>query len=217
MSRAQVTSAIVDLPDAKGDIYTATADNTPARLAVGTNGQVLTADSTAATGIKWATPSSGGMTLLSTTSLSGTSTAIASISGSYTKLIVMFDQVSQNTTGGYLRIAPNTATGSTFTSYKDSNGTAWVNPSIGYMYPLGQNTPNSGYGVTCAVEIMDYSRSGSTQFKPWFSYGETYSGGVQGVAFASGCIDVGSSALNNLTITYSNGGTLAGTVRIYGA
>jgi hypothetical protein len=46
--------------DAKGDLIGATAADTPARLAVGTNGQVLTADSTAATGIKWATPSAGG-------------------------------------------------------------------------------------------------------------------------------------------------------------
>ena len=45
--------------DAKGDIITATADNTPARLAVGTNGQYLQADSTAATGLKWATVASG--------------------------------------------------------------------------------------------------------------------------------------------------------------
>jgi hypothetical protein len=44
--------------DAKGDIITATADNTPARLAVGTNGQTLVADSTASTGLKWATLSS---------------------------------------------------------------------------------------------------------------------------------------------------------------
>jgi len=44
--------------DAKGDIISATADNTPARLAVGTNGQTLVADSTASTGLKWATPSS---------------------------------------------------------------------------------------------------------------------------------------------------------------
>jgi hypothetical protein len=45
--------------DAKGDLIGATAADTPARLAVGTNGQVLTADSTAATGIKWATPTPG--------------------------------------------------------------------------------------------------------------------------------------------------------------
>jgi hypothetical protein len=46
-----IQNAIVD---AKGDLIAATADNTPARLAVGTNGQILTADSTAATGLKWA-------------------------------------------------------------------------------------------------------------------------------------------------------------------
>ena len=46
--------------DAKADILTATAADTPARLAVGSNNQVLTADSSTATGLKWATPATSG-------------------------------------------------------------------------------------------------------------------------------------------------------------
>jgi hypothetical protein len=64
-----IQNAIVD---AKGDLIGATAADTPARLAVGTNGQVLTADSTAATGLAWAAPSSG-MTLLKTQAFSAVS------------------------------------------------------------------------------------------------------------------------------------------------
>jgi hypothetical protein len=39
--------------DAKADLLTATANDTPARLAVGTNEAYLKADSTTATGLKW--------------------------------------------------------------------------------------------------------------------------------------------------------------------
>ena len=53
--------------DAKGDIIAATAADTASRLAVGANDTVLTADSTAATGLKWATPSSGMTNPLTTT------------------------------------------------------------------------------------------------------------------------------------------------------
>jgi hypothetical protein len=42
------------LLDAKGDLIVATADNTAARLAVGTNGHALVADSGATAGVKWA-------------------------------------------------------------------------------------------------------------------------------------------------------------------
>jgi hypothetical protein len=49
--------------DAKGDIIAATAADTASRLAVGTNGHVLTADSTTATGLKWASAGGGGKVL----------------------------------------------------------------------------------------------------------------------------------------------------------
>jgi len=77
-----IQNAIVD---AKGDLISATAADTPARLAVGTNGQVLTADSTAATGIKWATPA--GSTF---TGVSCYNSASQSISNN-TDTIVLFD------------------------------------------------------------------------------------------------------------------------------
>ena len=44
------------LVDAQGDLILATADNTVARVAVGSNGQVLIADSAQTAGVKWASP-----------------------------------------------------------------------------------------------------------------------------------------------------------------
>lgn len=45
---------------AKGSLYVATASATVTEIGIGTNGQVLTADSTQTPGLKWATPSGGG-------------------------------------------------------------------------------------------------------------------------------------------------------------
>jgi hypothetical protein len=45
--------------DAKGDLLVASADNTPAKLSVGTNGYILTANTSAATGIEWAAAPAG--------------------------------------------------------------------------------------------------------------------------------------------------------------
>ena len=66
------------LVDAKADIITATADNTPARLAVGANNTVLTADSSTATGLKWAAAAGGGKVLQVVSGTYATNTSIAS-------------------------------------------------------------------------------------------------------------------------------------------
>jgi len=71
---ADATGIPATIFDAKGDIIAATAADTASRLAVGTNGQVLTADSTAATGLKWATPAGGGGKVLQVVSATKTDT-----------------------------------------------------------------------------------------------------------------------------------------------
>jgi hypothetical protein len=70
-----ITNSMATAIDAKGDLVAGTGADTFARLAVGTNDHVLTADSTAATGLKWAaaptptytwatyTPSNSGITV----------------------------------------------------------------------------------------------------------------------------------------------------------
>jgi hypothetical protein len=72
------------LVTAKGDIVGATASGVPDNLAVGSNGQILTADSTEAMGIKWATP-----TTLSLTINAQTGTTYTLVSGDLNKLVTL--------------------------------------------------------------------------------------------------------------------------------
>ena len=82
-----ITNSMATAIDAKGDLIAGTGADAFSRLAVGTNGQVLTADSTAATGIKWATASGGGgMTSIASGTLSGSSVSITSIPQTYVHL-----------------------------------------------------------------------------------------------------------------------------------
>ena len=53
---AVAQNQILQAINAKGDLIAGTADNTISRLGVGTNGQVLTANSSTATGLEWQTP-----------------------------------------------------------------------------------------------------------------------------------------------------------------
>lgn len=65
--------------DTKGDLAVATAADTASKLAVGSDGDVLTADSGETTGMKWDTPAAGGTTeydyVERTTSLTVTATS----------------------------------------------------------------------------------------------------------------------------------------------
>ena len=109
----QATAISPTTVDAKGDIIAATAADTVARLAVGANDTVLTADSSAATGLKWATAgASENWTLLNTggTALTGASTiTVSGISGKNQIMCMIYDAGSASASS-IISLRLNTAT-----------------------------------------------------------------------------------------------------------
>jgi hypothetical protein len=205
-----IQNAIVD---AKGDLIAASAADTPARLAVGTNGQVLTADSTAATGLAWATPTSGGMTLLSTTSLTGASVTVSSISTSYNDLKLVFEGVYSATDGAFMRLQCNTDTGNNYAweNYSTSDGQATGSGSTNASYmQVSKIRSSSAIATDGFVLLSNYTKTTTTTAGiSSFSYSNEHVIGGS-VMFQS------SSAITSVTVFMSSGNISGGTLKIYG-
>jgi hypothetical protein len=135
-----VTNSMATAIDAKGDLIAGTAADTFSRLAVGTNGQTLVADSTASTGLKWATASSGAVlqvknakasayqqiTATSLTDLTSLTVAITPSSASNKVLVlVSVNGISAGAPGPYrARIALTDGSGTVLAYLNDYNVSA---------------------------------------------------------------------------------------------
>jgi hypothetical protein len=89
-----VTNSMATAIDAKGDLVPGTGADTFSRLAVGANDTVLTADSSTATGLKWATPAATSPTFVGC-SIFNTSTTI----NNATDTLLTFDSELFDTNG----------------------------------------------------------------------------------------------------------------------
>jgi len=142
--------------DAKGDIIAATAADTPARLAVGANDTVLTADSSTATGLKWAAVAAGGMTLISETVASANSSiSFSSISGSYKQLVLVWSGILHSGNGSEFALRLNNNSSGVYSSegirvtgtsiaISGAGDTSVTSQAAGsYIYTFGKNVTNN--------------------------------------------------------------------------
>jgi hypothetical protein len=159
---------------AKGDLIAGTANNAVSRLGVGANGTTLVADSSESVGMKWATASSGGMTLISETILSAsTGTSFSSISGSYKQLLLVYCGIRHSTGGSAFSVRFNSDTASNYNlmglQFRDTtvNNAANTNDNIRaqsqgyYLYAFGEFVTNAGIStdVNGSILIDNYASS----------------------------------------------------------
>jgi hypothetical protein len=210
-----ITNDMATTITASGDIVVGTGSGTYDNLPIGTTGQVLTADTTVSPyKVKWATAAGGGgMTLLSTTTLSGATTSITGISSSYVNLLILIENAGIQTTAGAITINFDSLTTNNFLTSFRSDSTTALNTSSGNI-PLshGQNCDTGVAGNSFAILIYNYANGGTR--KPLNFQGNYYSGGWKGIWGGGGYESQG--ALSTTQIKTSAGTFSGGTVKIYG-
>ena len=151
----------------KGDIIVATGNATLVRQGVGTNGQVLTADSTQADGVIWATPAGGGKviqmvtatysTRFTTTSTTyvdtGMSATITPTSASNNILVMHNGNYDQSASNAQVNIRILRGA----TNIKTYNSWGFTNNSIfrGNMTLLKTDSPATTSATTYKIQISN--------------------------------------------------------------
>ena len=199
-----------------GDIaYRSSTANVNTRLGLGTAGQVLTVNS-GATAPEWAISASGGMTLLSTTSLTGATTTISGISGSYNSLFMIIKGVTNATANGRMRIAPNGDTGNCLTVSIDSAGLAFVNSVNRYTYLFLGTTATSRTSADNVWSVQIDNYTDATRHKPISAQGGYEETGSSAAAAMIGGSYYSNTAITSLVFSNAGGNLSTGTVLLYG-
>lgn len=212
-----ITNDMATKIDAKGDLIIGTGADTYDRLAVGTNGHVLTADSTTTTGTKWASiPSSGGFTLLSTNTLSSTVTQIGSISGSYKHLFIwILNWKAGGGTALQFQFGANgTYSTHNFYSLIRTNANATNANNAGGSIDLVTNASGTGDGADVSAWIYNYTDTTTRKTIAW-NGAFTNNSAIQGCFFGAGASGQTTGALSTICLG-AGSGTQSGTAYIYG-
>ena len=200
-SSADTTVKALNPGTTAGDVDYYTSSTAKTRLAIGTAGQVLQVNS-GATAPEWVTSSSGGLTLLSTTTLSGATTNITSINQTYTHLQMVIENITLSASDDCF-IKFNTSTSPNLSGVM--NGVAFTK-ATGEFSP----NPNSSFPIVLYT-IFNYASTTGNKAILGSGRGSSTNSNIFG-----GLIPTNTAITE---INFSAGGAVTytgGTVRLYG-
>ncbi len=197
-----------------GDTIYASGASTPARLGIGSTGQVLTV----AGGVpSWATPATaGGMTSLASGSLSGTAVNLSSISGSYKSLVLFVNDIRVNVaTRLYLRFNTDTGSNYGFNVQRSNTATNEFGNAESHIGIFAENNLPTTSGQTAFVlEIDNYTNT--LGYKSYKMNGYN-NGGATAANYEGGGVWKSTSAITAINFnTLSGTATFSGSYTLYG-
>ena len=204
------TTGMVNPMTTTGDTIYSSSGSTPARLGIGSTGQVLTV----AGGIpSWATPAAGGRTLLSTTTLSGASTVISSIPSGYVNLQLFIVDPLPATTGVYGRLRINGDTNTRYTAETATQTTGSFGASALQWADQQDNTTTDAFAY---FNFYDYANTTTWKTGNCFGYVNRTGTPTNWSSLGGNFAYNQTAAITSLTIYYSSGNITSGTAYLYG-
>ena len=211
-----VTNSMATALTTKGDLIVATGSGTFVRQGVGTNGQVLTADSGQADGVIWATPSAPvqNWTSIVATGMSGSASISTSVSG-YNDYYVFVDLVTRSSSSGEFRVRFNNDSGSNYTYGMQqlrgpSNfGVSSLRDTTSAIYFGRAETTNESFSGIFTIS----GASGTGSLKTWHGQGFT---GNQAFTIIENGFYSGSGAITSIQIFSTGANFSGGTLYIWG-
>ena len=204
------------LVDAAGDIIYATANDTVARLALGTAGQVLTVNS-GATAPEWKNAGANSWTLLYTVTMSGAANISQSVDFTgYRQAVVEYENVTCGSTYN-LETRINGSTTLLYAQTLSNNTTALVNVSGSSFFQEGSGGAQKSSTRTDA--LLTINNPPSTAAYKAVDYQSTYTRNAAGDplwSLTTKGFFRSASAITSIVFDSNSGNFSGGTVRIYG-
>jgi len=172
---------------------------------------VLTADSAQATGLKWASVASGGMTLLGSGSLTGTSVTLSSIPQTYENLIV-YCRDAVNASQNTVNLKVNTVGDIIGIEERDNNAVYQAQTKINFTIFQNLNTTNTDNSAF--IFLPDYTAA-SVQLADCISYCKPTGSGDGNFISMRGAFRTVTAAITSITLD-SPSSFSSGTYEIWG-